>query len=130
MLIGLRRRLLAQAPLVLHLVNYQRVFHRGAEALPLEVRPAAEGERILVQLVRPREDRIVTHTSATLIHRPTTQPVMELVDSQRIQVRGWTLEELETLLDVARFSILEVHGDMEGSPYDPERSPELVVIAG
>lgn len=130
MLIGLKRRLLPGAPLLLHGLNYDRIFASGERALPLRFIPQEEGEIVLVRLVQPRPDGIVVHTTSVLRHQPREHPVMQLLDTRANQWRGWRLPELETMLDVARLPIRETWGDMRGGPFEPETSHELVILAG
>jgi len=128
MFIGLKRRLLPGAPFLFQVLNYDRILAGGERALPLELVEAADGELVVVRLVEPREDGIVVHTTSTLRHRPTREPMMEVVDTHATQLRGWKREELEIMLDVARFSPREVSGDMAGTPYDRHESLELVMV--
>lgn len=134
LLVGLRRRLLPGAPLVVELVNYDRVFEHGGRALPIERLPGenASGERgetVVVRLLDPRDEGIVLHTTTALAHRPATDPPLELLGTLRSQLRGWQRAELETLLDVARFEVEQVSGGTAGEPFDPARSSDMVVVA-
>ena len=129
MLVGLKRRLLPGAPLLLQLANYERVFAGDLRALPVATRPSPEGEEVVVELLKPRADGIVVHTTSTLLHRPIGQPVMEVVEGRRMQLRGWLRAEVEAMLEATRLSPREVFGDMTGRPYEAEESAELVVIA-
>lgn len=130
MLIGLKRRLLPGAPVLLQLLNYDRIFETEEPALPVEVIPSPQGELVLVRLVRPRADGIVLHTTAALRHRPHEMPTMEVVDTDASQLRGWRRAELETMLDVARLPTRELYGDMAMAPFDPHTSMELVMVVG
>ncbi len=129
MLIGLKRRLLPGAPFLLQVLNYDRIQGDGKQALPLEFVEGPDGDLVILRLLEPRDDGIVAHTTSTLRHRPTQKPIMEVVDTRATLLRGWKREELEILLDVGRLTPREVFGDMTGSPYDPETSLELVMIA-
>ena len=128
MLIGLKRRLLPGAPFLLQVLNYDRILAGGKQALPVELVETPEGERIIIRLMEPRDDGIVLHTTATLRYRPSQKPMMEVVDTHATQLRGWKRSELEIMLDVARLSPREVFGDMNGTPYDPLESLELVMV--
>lgn len=129
MLIGLRRRLLPGAPFLLQILNYDRIPVGEKHALPLEMVEDPDGDLIVVRFMEARDDGIVTHAKSTLRYRPAQDPMMEVVDSQINQLRGWKKEELEIMLDVARFSPREMFGDMKGTPYSPHESPELVMVA-
>ena len=130
MLIGLKRRLKPGAPVLLHLLNYDRIFATGERARPIRFVRQLDGELVVVELVQPRPDGIVVHTTTALRHRPREHPVMQLIDTRAHQWRGWRLPELETMLDVARLPIRETWGDMTGVSFDPSNSEELVILAG
>ena len=129
MLIGLKRRLIPGAPLLVQSLNYDRLGIGDVETLPIEIVPSADDNLVVVPLVSQRDDGIVLHTTTVLRHRSAGDPVMEIVDTRRAQLRGWKHGELRAMLDVARLSIREVYGDMSGSAYDPARSAELVLVA-
>lgn len=128
MLIGLRRRLLPGAPVLLHGLNYDRILDRQIRSLPVALVPTEENEIALFDLVRPREDGIVLHTLTAVHYRPGGDPPVELAETFQAQLRGWRRAEIETMLEVARFSVQEIWGDMERSPYTSD-STELVVLA-
>lgn len=129
MLIGLKRRLLPGSPLLLQTLNYDRLPVGVDSVLPVRLVPAEEGNLIIVRLAHPREDGIVLHTASVLRHRPASDPVMEVVGTQRWQLRGWKRSELETMLEVARFGVRETFGDMQMAAWDEGTSPELVLVA-
>lgn len=129
MLIGLRRRLLPGAPVVLHGLNYDRILDQGIRALPVNLVPRAKSETAVFEFVRPREDGIVLHTVTAAHYRPGDDPPVQVVETFQAQLRGWRRAEIETMLEVARFSIREIWGDMQRSPYGSD-STELVVVAG
>lgn len=130
MLVGLKRRLVPGAPFLFEVLNYDRILAEAQRALPLEFLPSPTGELIVVRLVQPREDGIVVQTTTALRYRPTQIPVMELVDTHAIQLRGWKRAELESVLEVARLSVRDVYGDMGAAPFDSHESQELVMVAG
>jgi SAM-dependent methyltransferase len=123
MLVGLRRRLLPGAPLLLQLLNYDRIFAGGATTLPVESIPSPQGDLEIVREVEPREDGIVVHTTSA-------QCDGESVVTHTNLLRGWRREEVGALLDVARFPVRETYGGMQMSVYDESESPELVLVAG
>lgn len=130
MFVGLKRRLLPGAPVLLQMLNYDRTFSAGARALPLEFVPAAGGELVVFRAVEPQEEGVVVLTTAALRYRPTDLPPVELVDTRAVQLRGWKSEELRVLLEVARLPLREVYGDMQARAFDAESSWELVAVAG
>jgi 2-polyprenyl-3-methyl-5-hydroxy-6-metoxy-1,4-benzoquinol methylase len=130
MLIGLKRRLLPGAPLLLQTLNYDRIPVGVDTLMPTRLVPREDGNLLVVRLARAREDGFVLHTATVLRHLPSSDEVMEVVGTQRWQLRGWKREELETLLEVARFEIRQSFGDMAMATWKSESSPELVLVAG
>ena len=125
MLTGLRRRLLPGAPLLLQVLNYDRIFAAAEPALPVEWIPSAGGELKIVREVEPRPDGIVLHTTSAMRGE---DPQMEVVGTHANLLRGWRRAELEVLLDVARFSIREIYGNMQMAAFDEDQSLELVIV--
>jgi SAM-dependent methyltransferase len=130
MLIGLRRRLLPGAPLLLQVLNYERIFASESPELPVETIPSAQGDLEIVRQVEPRSGGIVLHTTSAARVVSTPGNEAEVVGRHSNLLRGWRRAELETLLDVARFSVREVYGDMKASQYYESDSIELVIVAG
>lgn len=127
--IGLRRRLLPSAPLLIQVLNYQRVLAKGTE-----VRSRLKGDTVHVELVEPVEaiesgqEGIMRHTIVSLRYRPEKVPSVVHVDTKAFHLRGWTHSELVISLKVARFSVHDLYGDMTGSRFDPTSSAELVMV--
>jgi SAM-dependent methyltransferase len=122
MLIGLRRRLLPGAPLLIQLLNYDRVFASAAPTLPVEAVLSEQGEIEVVRRVAPRPDGIVLHTISASRNG-------ESIATHTNLLRGWRREEIEAMLDVARFSVRETYGSMRMSRFDEGESLELVLVA-
>jgi len=130
MLVGLRRRLLPGAPVLLQSLNFDRDFSGDARALPLEFLPGRDGELAVLRTIEPREEGILIQTTSVLRYRPASVPPVQLMQSRAEQVRGWTREEMRVLLDVARLPERAVYGDMQGAPFVAESSRQLVIVAG
>ncbi len=129
MLVGLRRRLLPEAPLVADLENYDRLRSQGAQALPPRVVARPDGDLVFLRLLDLREDGVVDATETALRHRPLADPAVELLSSRPVYRQGWTLAELRTVLDVAQFESVLAYGDFAGSPFVPAESGQLVLVA-
>ena len=82
----------------------------------------------LFELLTPRPDGIVLHTAVAATYAPNAEAPVEILETYQSQLRGWRLEEIETMLDVARFSIRETWGDMRRTPHTTD-SIDLVVVA-
>lgn len=128
---GLRRRLLPGAPVLLQILNYEKIFATGQRALPLSFRDGeAAGERIVfLRLMDPRPDGTVLFNPTSLRHRPGGDPPVEVVGSKNVHLRGWRRSEVEELLDDAGFRRRDLFGGMQREPYSDLESSDLVVVA-
>jgi SAM-dependent methyltransferase len=128
---ALRRRLSPGAPLLLQIVNYDKVFSTGQRHLPLSFRDGdAAGERIVfLRLMDPRPDGTVLFNPTSLRYRPGAEPPVEVVATKNVRLRGWRRGEIEDLLDGAGFGDRERYGGMQREPYDEAASPDLVIVA-
>ena len=127
---GLASRLVPSAPLLLQLLNYDRILDRGERMFPLTLRPGeAEGEEmVFMRLMTPRQDGSLVFTPATLRYRPGMEPPLELISAQNIHLRGWRRSELEGPLRTAGFEVRNAFGSMTGDHWGPEAS-DLVLWA-
>lgn len=128
---GLRRLLLPGAPLVLQIVNYERIFARRERHLPLNLRPDedGEGEIVFLRLLELHDDGFVTFCPTTLRFRPEAEPVVEVISSRSVRLRGWRRGEIEEILAAAGFAERELLGGFDRRAYDPEGSPDLLLVA-
>ncbi len=127
---GLASRLVSGAPVLLQLLNYDRILGGGERTFPLSLRPGeVPGEALIfMRLMTPRPDGTLTFTPATLRYRPGLEPPLELVSAQNVQLRGWRRSELEGALQAAGFKVSETFGGMTGDPWRSEAS-DLVLWA-
>jgi CBS domain-containing protein/SAM-dependent methyltransferase/gamma-glutamyl:cysteine ligase YbdK (ATP-grasp superfamily) len=131
---GLRRRLVEGAPVVLQLLNYERIFERRERHLPLNFRPHDEGEIVFLRLMeteveRTGEEGAVLFFPTTLKLEPGRDPPVSLASSRRVELRGWRWSELEPALEAAGFHQRELYGAFDGSPFDASASRDLIVVA-
>jgi SAM-dependent methyltransferase len=127
---ALRRRLLPGAPFLFQVLNYERVFARRLQHLPVNVRSGTDGDTVVfLRLMDPRPDGTVIFSPSTLRYRPDHDPPVEVVSSRSVRLHGWTRHELHRLLTAAGFDEFEAYGDMGRAPYDPLESADLVAIA-
>ena len=127
-LAGLASRLAPGAPVLLQLLNYDRILDRGERTFPVTLRPGADGETVFLRLMTPQADGTVIFTPATLRYRPGAEPALELVAAREVRLRGWRRAELEAALARAGFAVREILGGMAGEPWSPG-SQDLVLIA-
>ncbi len=127
---GLRARLRPGAPLLLQVLNYDKVIDGGQRYLPLNFRrDEKEGEIVFLRLMTPRPDGTVVFTPSTLRYRPGGDPALEVVATRNVELAGWRRPDLEEALEASGFPRREVYGTVGDVPFDPERSPDLVIVA-
>ena len=126
---GLRARLAAGAPLVLQVLNYERVFADRQRFLPLNFRSEAGAEVVFLRLMDPRPDGTVVFTPSTLRYRPDGDPPLEVVDSRNVVLRGWTRQDLDGALEAAGFLRRDTYGTVATVPFDARASHDLVIVA-
>lgn len=127
---GLRRHLAPGAPLLLQILNYDRIFSTGQRHLPLNFRADPDGgEVVFLRLMDPRPDGTVIFNPTSLRYRPGEEPPVEVVASKNVRLRGWRRAQVEELLAAAGFTDLELYGGMKHEPWEPEEASDLVVVA-
>jgi SAM-dependent methyltransferase len=125
---GLRRRLAAGAPVLLQLLNYERIFAQRVRHLPLNFRPGDDGQLVFLRLMEPQEGGRVLFFPTTLELVPGGDPPVRVISSRQVELHGWRWSELEPILAAERFRS-EVYGDFDGSPWTAGESHDLIVVA-
>ncbi|MBP1604454.1 MAG: Methyltransferase type 11 [Acidobacteria bacterium] len=126
---GVRAVLLPGAPLVIQVLNYERLVHSGQRCLPLTFIQDEEGEAIFLRVMTHHEDGSVTFTPSLLRYRKDGDPALEVISSHNVPLRGWKRAEMEAALNAAGFTARELFGTMGHVPYEDHDSTDLVVIA-
>lgn len=127
---GLAARLAPRSPLLVQLLNYQRVFAKKERALPINLRPdPEEGEIVFLRLMTPRDDGSVLFFPTTLRLRPDHEPPVEVVASRRVELRGWLRPELERIFSNHGFGRFRAWGGFDRAQYDPLESRDLLLLA-
>ncbi len=129
MLVGLRRRLLPDAPFVAQLTNFARLRQSGAVAQPVRVLRREHGDLAFVRLLDLRDDGVVDVTETVLRHRPLADPAVELLASRPVFLQAWTEEQLRAALDVAQFRRVDAYSDFAGTPFEATTSSQLILVA-
>jgi len=126
---GVRAVLLPGAPLVIQVLNYERLVHSGQRCLPLTFIEDEDGEAIFLRVMTHHDDGSVTFTPSLLRYRKDGDPALEVITSHNVPLRGWKRAEMESALDAAGFASRELFGTMGHVSYADHDSTDLVVIA-
>lgn len=123
------RILLPGGRFLFQLLNYEMLIAGNVRHLPLNFRPGADGETVFLRFMEYREGgRVLFMPTTLLIHADAEEPV-ELVRSRRVELRGWTRSGIVPALEGAGLHLLGLFGSMQGHPFEPLRSSDLVVLA-
>jgi SAM-dependent methyltransferase len=127
---GLRARLRAGAPLLLQVLNYERILGKGIRFLPLNFRGEDEagGEVVFLRLMTPLGDGRLVFTPTTLRYRPQGDPPLEVVASRNVRLRAWTHPQLQRALNEAGFENVASFGTVGDVPYVPMESSDAVLV--
>jgi SAM-dependent methyltransferase len=126
---SLARLLLPQAPFLLQILNYDRIFEKQERYLPLNIRDTDEGEAIFLRLMRLEEDGRVFFYPSTLLFRPHEEPHLEVKRSKRVALRGWRSRELEEAFEAAGLSVEARYGAYDETPFVPLESRDLLLLS-
>ena len=126
---GLRAHLAEGAPLLLQLLNYERIFRRQERSLPVSVRPDESGDIVFLRLMNLHPDGRVTFFPSTLQLTPGQEPPLEIRAAKEVRLRGWRLEELEAAFAASGFEVSERLGSFDGSAFLAADSRDLIVVA-
>jgi hypothetical protein len=118
------------APLLLQILNYDRIHDRRVRFLPLSFRPweDGDGELVFLRLMDPLPDGRVRFYPTTLVLEPGADPPLRLHHSREILLRGWRRAELEAILSTAGFHTARALGAFDATPFDPSDSQDLILV--
>jgi len=129
---ALRRLLLPGAPLLVQILNYERIFSCNERHLPLNIRPdpnCAGGEIVFLRLMELRDDGFVVFCPPTLRFRPGEETPVEVISSRRVRLRAWRREDLEEVLEEAGFPRRELFGGFDRQPFVAQSARDLILVA-
>ena len=126
---GVRKVLLPGAPLVIQVLNYERLVHDGQRCLPMTFIQDDEGEAIFLRVMTHKPDGGVVFTPAMLRYRPDGEPALEVMTAHNVPLHGWKRAELETALDSAGFTSRQLYGTMADVPHVDCESTDVVIVA-
>ncbi len=123
------RILLPGGRFLFQILNYEKFYARKVRYLPLNFNDTAEGTVIFLRLFELREGGKVLFFPTTLKFLPDHENPLEIVRTRKIEHRAWTRKEIFPALEETGFKETELFGDMEGGPFNPGESQDLVVLA-
>jgi SAM-dependent methyltransferase len=125
-----RELLVPRGKLLIQILNYRRILDRGVRHLALNFREGdREGEEIVfLRLLKPAPDGGMIFCPTTLTFDPEREEPVAVKQSKRVDLRAWLPEDLDAALELQGFSA-ERFGNMEGDPFAPRESGDLVVVA-
>lgn len=126
---GLKRVLLPGAPLVIQVLNYERLRRQRARYLPLNFSPEGDGWKIFLRLLEFPNAREVLFVPASLLLDYAAEPPLKVVHSQVVRLRTWRLEELAAVFTRAGLAVEAAYGSYSREPFSPEGSTDLIVVA-
>lgn len=129
---GLSGRLLPGAPVVLQMINYDRIEAKGERALPLTFLPDPEDPASTIVFLRSMElrpDGSVVFMPTTLRQTPAADPPLTILSSRRVEIRGWRHADVVSALGEAGFERAEAWGSFARDPFEGTESRDLIVTA-
>ncbi len=119
------------SPLVVQILNYDRIEAKGERHLPLNFRPDPDtgGTIVFVRIIEMQGNGRVLFFPSTLLLHPERDEPLELVASKRVELRGWRAAQIERELLDAGFDRVELFGGFDGSHFDREESRDVVAVA-
>lgn len=119
------------SPVVIQILNYDRIEAKGERNLPLNFRPDPDtgGTIVFVRIIEMLDDGMILFFPSTLLLHPERDEPLELVASKRVELRGWRAADLDRAFEKAGFDRIEHFGGFDGSEFDPNESRDLVFVA-
>ncbi|MEZ4651302.1 MAG: class I SAM-dependent methyltransferase [Candidatus Eisenbacteria bacterium] len=131
LLAALSDRLAPGGVFLVQWIDYEPILAGRKRALPVTVRPGRYGsETVFVRVYAPDPDPRFVHFLPTTLELPADRDTpLQLTSGHRIRHRGWTADELTSLLRAHGFRSVERFGGMDGSPHEAGRSQDVVLVA-
>jgi len=129
---GLRRVLLQGAPFLLQLINYDRIEAKKERALPLTFLADPDDPGATIVFLRTMDllaDGRVIFMPTTLRQRSDRDEPLELVATQRVEIRGWRAPQIESAFREAGFTSVDVYGSYQKAPFEPAESRDVILVA-
>lgn len=129
---GLRQVLLPGGAFVLQMINYDRIEAKKERALPLTFLPDPDNVGATIVFLRTMElldDGRVIFMPTTLRQRSDREEPIELVATQRVEIRGWRCAGIERELRDAGFASITAYGSYQKSPFEAPESRDVILVA-
>lgn len=126
---GVRQLLDPDAPLLIQLLNYERIFQNGERHLPLNFRPDESEAIVFLRLMDLQDNGEVLFYPTTLRLIPGGEPPLVVEAAKEVRLRGWRESELDKALQKGGFEQRQMLGSFEQEPFDPLVSRDLIVVA-
>lgn len=129
---ALQSVLLPGAPVVVQLLNYARFEAKKERALPLSFLPDRDdpdASLLFLRTMEMREDRSVIFMPTVLRIRSDRDQPVELVATQRVEIRGWRKDEIASAFHDAGFEPVQLYGSYARGAFDAVESRDLIVVA-
>jgi SAM-dependent methyltransferase len=129
---GLSAKLEPGGRFLVQVLNYTSMRARGERALPVNVRSDPDGgpgELVFVRVMTlPDAAGGVQFFPTTLRLDPDAEEPMQVVSSQRVDLRAWTRADLTRIFSDHAIAEGEVAGAFDGTPFDENTSRDLIWI--
>ncbi len=123
------RLLLPGGRFLFQILNYERLYAKNERYLPVNFRPAPDGEIVFLRLLELRDNGRVIFMPTTLqVHSDREDPV-QVVRTRRAELRAWTRTELLPALAAHGLGNVELFGTMSNTPFEPLVSTNLVIAS-
>jgi glycine/sarcosine N-methyltransferase len=128
---GLRKVILPGGPVLIQILNYDRIEAKKERALPINFLPDPDDPDatiVFVRLMELQPDGRVIFIPSSLKLRTDREEPLELVSTQRVEIRGWRQADLERAFRENGFSST-TYGAFDKSAFDPLESRDVIFIA-
>lgn len=129
---ALRNVILPGGPVLIQILNYDRIEAKHERALPINFLPDPDDPLatiVFLRLMELRPNGQVIFMPSTLKLRSDREPPLELLMSQRVEVRGWRHADLKRAFRDNGFSSLETFGAFDGSKFERTESRDVIFLA-
>ncbi len=129
---ALRNVILPGGPVLIQILNYDRIEAKKERALPINFLPDHDDPAatiVFVRLMELQPDGKVIFMPSSLKLRPDREEPLELVSTQRVEVRGWRHADLERAFRDNGFLSQTTFGAFDKSAFDRTESRDVIFIA-